>query len=142
LIGKVLDALLLDQLQVEIHRLHVVNALLAQGVAVYGDDFVENVSGAVRAKRGAGYRIVDTTVVRPSEDIGRIAAACYRKHGAGALGALPSLLTRMALRGVPDDEADLLSYLFFDRRFTAELVALGRDDARRQEDEILALLTE
>ena len=142
LIGKVLDALLLDQLQVEIHRLHVVNALLGQGVAIYGDDFVENVSGAVRAKRGAGYRIVDTTVVSPSEDIGRVAAACYRKHGAGALGALPSLLTRLALRGVPEDEADLLSYIFFDRRFTAELVALGRDDARRQEDEILALLSD
>jgi NTE family protein len=142
LIGKVLDALILDQLEVEIHRLHVVNALLAQGVAVYGEGFVESVSGAVRAQRGAGYRIVDTTVVRPGEDLGRVAAACYRKHGAGALGALPSLFTRLALRGVPEDEADLLSYLFFDRRFTAELVALGREDARRQEDEILALLSD
>jgi NTE family protein len=142
LIGKVLDALILDQLEVEIHRLRVVNALLAQGVAIYGDDFVENVSGAVRAQRGAGYRIVDTAVVRPGEDVGRVAAACYRKHGGGALGALPSLLTRLALRGVPEDEADLLSYLFFDRRFTAELVALGREDARRQEDEILALLAD
>jgi NTE family protein len=142
LIGKVLDALILDQLDVEIQRLRVVNALLEQGVAIYGDDFVENVSGAVRAQRGAGYRIVDTAVVRPGEDIGRVAAACYRKHGGGALGALPSLLTRLALRGVPDNEADLLSYLFFDRRFTAELVALGREDARRQEDEILALLSD
>ncbi len=140
LIGKVLDALILDQLEVEIHRLHVVNALLRQGVAIYGEDFVNNVSGAVRAQRGAGYRIVDTAVVRPGDDIGRVAAACYRKHGAGALGALPSLLTRLALRGVPEDEADLLSYLFFDRRFTSELVALGREDARRQEDEILQLL--
>jgi len=139
-IGKVLDALILDQLEVEIHRLHVVNALLNQGVAIYGDDFVDNVSGAVRSQRGAGYRIVETAVVRPGEDIGRIAAACYRKHGAGALGALPSLLTRLALRGVPEGEADLLSYLFFDRRFTSELVALGREDARRQEDEILQLL--
>ena len=113
-----------------------------EGVAIYGDDFVESVSGAVRAKRGAGYRIVDTAVVSPSEDIGRVAAACYRKHGAASLGALPSLLSRLVLRGVPDDEADLLSYLFFDRRFTAELVALGREDARRQEDEILTLLSD
>jgi len=142
LIGKVLDALILDQLEVEIHRLHVVNALLAQGVAIYGDDFIENVSGAVRLQRGAGYRIVETAVVRPGEDIGRIAAACYRKHGAGALGALPSLMTRLALRGVPEGEADLLSYLFFDRRFTSELIALGREDARRQEDEILQLLVD
>jgi len=43
-----------------------------------------NVSGAVRSQRGAGYRIVETAVVRPGEDIGHIAAACYRKHGAGS----------------------------------------------------------
>jgi len=140
LIGKVLDALILDQLEVELHRLDVVNALLRQGVAIYGDGFVESVSGAVRERRGAGYRIVETAVVRPSEDIGRIAAHCYRKHGAGSLGALPSLLTRFALRGVPEGEADLLSYVFFDRRFTADLVALGREDARRSEDEIVRLL--
>jgi NTE family protein len=141
LIGKVLDALILDQLEVELHRLQVVNALLAQGSAVYGEGFVESVSAAVRAQRGAGYRIVETAVVRPSEDIGRVAAHCHRKHGAGALGTLPSLLTRVALRGVPRDEADLLSYLFFDRRFTGELVALGREDARRNEERIAALLT-
>jgi NTE family protein len=141
LIGKVLDALILDQLEVELHRLQVVNALLSEGRAVYGDDFVERVSGAVRARRGAGYRIVETAVVRPGDDIGRVAAHCYRKHGAGSLGAVPSLLTRIALRGVPEDEADLLSYVFFDRRFTRELIAMGREDARRDEDAIAALLT-
>lgn len=141
LMGKVLDALILDQLEVELHRLAVVNALLMEGENVYGDDFLERVSGAVRAQRGAGYRIVQTAVVRPSQDIGRLAAKCYRTHGAGALGAMPSLLTRLALRGVPEDEADLLSYLFFDKRFTADLVALGREDAERQENEIAALLT-
>jgi NTE family protein len=140
LIGKVLDALILDQLEVELHRLQVVNALLRQGTEVYGDGFVESVSGAVRERRGAGYRVVETAVVRPSEDIGRIAAHCYRKHGAASLGALPSLLTRFALRGVPEDEADLLSYVFFDRRFTADLVALGREDAKRSEAEIVRLL--
>jgi NTE family protein len=141
LIGKVLDALILDQLEVELHRLDVVNALLAEGQRVYGDDFVSRVSGSVREKRGAGYRIVDSAVVRPSEDIGRLAAHCYRTHGAGSLGALPSLLTRLALRGVPEDEADLLSYVFFDKRFTADLIALGREDAQRQEAEIAELLS-
>jgi NTE family protein len=141
LIGKVLDALVLDQIEVELHRLDVVNAVLAEGCAVYGADFLDRVSGAVRAQRGAGYRIVERTIVRPSQDIGRLAANCHRTHGVGSLGALPALLTRLALRGVPEDEADLLSYLFFDKRFTADLVALGREDAARQEDEIAALLS-
>ena len=80
------------------------------------------------------------TDLDPPEDIGRLAAECFRKHGAGSLGGLPALLARLALRGVPEDEADLLSYIFFDKQFTADLVALGREDARRQENEIAAAL--
>ena len=141
LMGKVLDALTLDQIEVELHRLRLVNAILARGGQAYGPDFLDKINVAVRAERGVGYRHVETVVVRPSDDIGGIAARAYRsQRGSGGLGALPSLLTRLALRGVPEQEADLLSYLFFDRSFTAELIALGREDARRSEDAILALL--
>lgn len=141
LLGKVLDALMLDELEVELHRLHVVNAVLARGEDAYGPDFLDKINVAVHAQRGVGYRHVETAVVRPSEDIGGVAAQAYRKGvRTGTLGVLPSLLTRLALRGVPDQEADLLSYLFFDRAFTSELIALGREDARRQEDALLALL--
>jgi hypothetical protein len=47
-----------------------------------------------------------------------------------------------ARRGLPGDEADLLSCLYFDRCFTSQLVELGREDARSMEDEILALLAD
>jgi len=140
LLGKVLDALLLDQLEVELQRLQVVNAVLARGAEAFGADFLPKINVAVREKRGVGYRHVEHSIVRPSEDIGGIAAAAYRKGATrGSLGVLPALLTRLALRGVPEFEADLLSYLFFDRSFTNELLALGREDARRHEDEFLAL---
>lgn len=139
LLGKVLDALLLDQLEVDLQRMQVVNALLERGMEAFGADFLPKINEAVRAKRGVGYRTVEHVVVRPREDIGAIAAAAYRKRPRGSLGVLPELLTRLALRGVPDFEADLLSYVFFDGVFTRELLALGREDARRHEDEILAL---
>jgi NTE family protein len=141
LLGKVLDALLLDQLEVELQRLQVLNAVLARGEDAFGPDFLPKINVAVREKRGVGYRHVEHAILRPSEDLGGIAAAAYRTGRArGSLGGLPALATRLALRGVPEFEADLLSYLFFDRSFTAELVALGREDARRQEDVLLALL--
>jgi hypothetical protein len=50
-------------------------------------------------------------------------------------------LARSALRGVPEEEADLFSYLYFDASFTEPLIELGRADARRQEEEIVRLLS-
>ena len=79
-----------------------------------------------------------TCVVRPSEDIGRLAAEAHRAGGASASVA-HALMARAATRGAPEGEADLLSYVFFDRRFTARLVEMGRADARAREDEIFAL---
>jgi NTE family protein len=143
LLGKVLDALTLDQLEYELHRIGVVNALIERGESVYGADFLQRMNVAVREQRGVGFRPVETAVIRPSEDIGRIAADCHRRSGGlRELGLLPFLAARAARRGVPGGEADLLSYLYFDRCFTAQLVELGREDARAQEDEILALLAD
>lgn len=142
MLGKVLDALTLDQLEYEIQRIELVNAMIEQGQDTYGDDFLERMNPVVRAQRGAGYRKVRSTILRPSEDLGRLAAECHARSGnARSMGVMASLLTRLARQGVPEDEADLLSYLYFDGCYTAQLVELGREDARRQHDELLALLT-
>jgi NTE family protein len=142
LLGKVLDALLLDQLEYELHRISLINALIERGEEVYGDDFLEKMNPAVRGQRGVGFRPVVAAVIRPSEDIGRLAAECYdRNRGVRSLGLLPSLLARAAHRGVPPDEADLLSYLYFDGCFTSQLIELGREDARAKEDELVELLS-
>jgi hypothetical protein len=39
-------------------------------------------------------------------------------------------------------EADLLSYLLFDRVYTEPLVELGLEDARRQEEALLRFFTD
>ena len=143
LLGKVLDALTLDQLEVDLHRAELINAMIERGTEVYGDDFLERINVAVRAQRGVGFRRLRTCVIRPSEDIGRIAADVHR---AGVLvrevGLLHDLLVRMLARGGPENEADLLSYVFFDKRFTERLVEMGRADARTHEAEVFALLAE
>lgn len=141
LMGKVLDALLLDQLEYELQRIELINALIERGGEVYGDDFLDKMNVAVRAQRGAGYQRIDTALVRPSADLGRIAAEVYKQAGGPrSLGWLGSMIAFAAQRGVPRDEADLLSYLYFDRRFTRRLIELGREDARSQEDHILEML--
>ena len=142
LLGKVLNALMLDRLEYELHRVDLVNALIAQGESTYGTDFLERINVAVREQRGVDYRKVDTLTLRPSRDVGRVAAECYQKQGTRSMGLLPSLLTRLVMRGVPEDEADLLSYLFFDGCFTTALIEMGREDARARHDELVALLRE
>lgn len=141
LLGKVLDALLLDQLEYELQRVGLVNAWIEHGSKVYGEDFLANVNVAVRAQRGADYRPVRVTTVRPGRDIGELADECYRGlSGRESLGAMQRLMARLALRGVPPGEADLLSYLLFDRCYTSKLVEMGRADAAAQRDQILELL--
>ncbi len=141
LLGKVLDALMLDQLEYELQRLDLVNALIRHGTQIYGEDFLERINVAVRGQRGVDYRRVETTMIRPSEDIGKLAAQCYRKGGTRSFGAISGWVTRLAMRGMPEDEADLLSYLYFDGCFTTPLVELGRADAEAAEDRILEMLT-
>ena len=85
----------------------------------------------------AASRVYDLT------DYGRELRPALRElalWGARSLGLLNSWIARIASRGTPEDEADLLSYVFFDRCFTGCLVEMGREDARRRQDEILELL--
>jgi NTE family protein len=132
LLGKVLDALTLDQLEYELNRVELVNSLIDQGEDVYGDGFLDSINVAIRKKRGVGFRHVKTCIVRPSEDIGKLAADCHREQG--GMRALGS--------GLPDDEADLLSYLYFDGRFTKRLIEMGREDARAAEFDVMELLSD
>jgi hypothetical protein len=92
--------------------------------------------------RGMAYRPVDFFMQSPSNDIGRIAADCYHAGAAGvSRGVIAALIKSMATLGVPKDEADFLSYIYFDRAFTDRLVELGREDAKASGSRILELLS-
>jgi len=142
-LGKMLNVLILDQLEHELRRVETINTLLGAAVETAGVECRDAITEAIRSTRGVEYRQVDTVVIRPSRDIGAMAADAYhrRSHESRSKGLLPRLLARSALRGVPEGEADLFSYLYFDASFTEPLIELGRADARRQEDEILRLLS-
>jgi NTE family protein len=143
LLGKVLNILMLDQLEHELRRLELINTLVDGASEVLGAPCLDRINEVTRAKRGLEYRNVDTVVVRPSADLGAVAAHAYehRREESRSRGVVASLLARTALLGVPEKEADLLSYIYFDASFTGQLIELGREDARAQHDELLELLT-
>ncbi len=142
LLGKLLDILLLDPIDNELRQLEIVNAILAGGKAQFGDDFIERIAPTIASVRGVAYRPVDFLMVSPSADLGRVAADAYRSSRSSQKGQslIASLIARTATLGVPEQEADLLSYIYFDSHYTKRLVELGREDAKALGDEILTLL--
>lgn len=132
----------LDPLEHELRRMDTVNSILEAASNALGSGCLDSIREAIGSKRGVEYRPVQSVVVRPGRDIGGIAADARRsrKTLSRSGGLLAELLARTTLRGVPDNEADLFSYLYFDASFAGPLIELGRADAESQADEFLDLL--
>ncbi len=138
LIGKLLNALLLDPVQYDLQvleRLNQVMAVLEQTLSAQELDRVQRVW---IQHRGMPYRKIKTLVFTPSRDLGELAAE-YIRTGLRT-DSLPPLLRYFMDRAVqssPQGEADWASYLLFDGDFAAELIAVGRADALSRRQEIL-----
>src|SRR5262249_14547190 len=135
-IGKVLNAFLLDHVQSDYEVLKRVNRMIDDGESAFGSGFLENVNKPVVNRGDLPYRKVRSLVVRPSEDIGRLACSFVRS---GALRAGGGGLTRRILSMLDvgeATEADLASYLLFDGAFAKRLIDLGRADAEARRHDI------
>lgn len=141
--GKVLNALLLDRVDYDVDRLQLLNALLRAGIRTYGEGFLPHINDTIREVRGAPYRVVDTVYLRPSMDLGVLAAQCYghQQRPAGVRAWISETVLRYTVQGLVA-EADLLSYLLFDHCYASHLITLGRADAARRADELVALFAE
>jgi len=136
LLGKVLNAFLLDHVVNDLDVLARINAMIADGIRAYGDGFVQKLSEEARGRGGESYRPVECLALRPSEDIGALAAA-HVAHGRFRGGALlAKQLLRMLYVG-GDKDADLASYILFDGGFARKLIDLGRADAAARREELL-----
>jgi NTE family protein len=138
LAGKALNALLLDRIAADVERLRLFNAILARGMAAYGPSFLDRINEPIIEQRGVAYRVVRDCVLAPSRDLGELAAECLRHQprSAGMRDWLSRGIVRYAGRGTLG-EADLVSYLLFDRCYAEHLLALGRADAARAEDALV-----
>jgi NTE family protein len=136
LAGKAINSLLQDRLDQDVENMRRINAIIEEGYESFGAHFTQSMNRAIDAYRTFPLRYVRNLLVRPSKDLGAIAAQCVssksflRRHP-----QVPGFLLSLLAGHESQDSADLASYLLFDHTFAGELIDLGRSDARAQEED-------
>jgi NTE family protein len=116
--GILLHSIFLDQLDHDAYQLERTNRLLR-----HLDD-----------GHREGLRYLDLLVLRPSVDLGKLAAEYEAKMPRGI---------RFLTRGLGTHEtrdADFLSLLMFQEDYVRRVIAIGEEDAHRQREAVLALV--
>ncbi len=141
LLGKTLNALLLDRIDTDLARLESINRILDAGTKAYGPEFTAALNTALGNNAGRGMKKMNAMLVRSTEDIGKLAAEFVQSPAfARVQGVTGRLLRHVADLGNARNEADLLSYLLFDGEFAGHLIELGRKDARARHEELCAFV--
>lgn len=119
-LGVMMNAVLLDAIEVDMERMMRVNNTLK--------------SVPANVLKEMALRPIEYLWIRPSEDIGRLAAGKYDK--------LPNIM-RYLIGGLggSGESSELTSYLLFDPEYCGKLLELGYTDAMNSKEEIKKFLS-
>ncbi len=138
LMGKVLNALMLDHTDYDLDRLRRFNAIFETATQTFGPTFLERLNHTVTEMRGQPYRMVKDLVLRPSRDLSALAASHAKaKALTSDRSPIPTRLLRSITRSNLFTQADLASLLLFDRDYSKQLIELAMEDTHAQRDALI-----
>ncbi len=135
LFAKVLNAIMLDRVDYDLIRLDHFNRLLKQGQEAFGGDFISKMNEVLSPMRKANYRYIPFLAIRPSKDLGFLAASYLKNHKVKTKQMIMGKIIPLIAKLESQDEADLCSYLLFDGDFCREIFELGMADAKNHLDQ-------
>jgi NTE family protein len=140
LVGKLLNALLLDPVQYDLQVLDRVNQMMEVLEETLSPEDLERFHRVWVRHRGSAYRRIKTLTFTPSRDLGLLAGEYIRSNALPlkSLSGVARYLLERAARDSTEAEADWASYMLFDGGFAHELIEVGKSDARARADEIRA----
>jgi NTE family protein len=138
LLGKTLNALLVDRIDNELDRFEKINAILDAGTRVHGPGFTDALNRELGYDEGAGLQAIDIVHIRSSVNIPHLAAEYVRHPRFHVPGVLGRMMKRIAHDETVSD-ADLLSYVLFDGEFAGRLIEIGRMDAAAHHERLCKL---
>jgi NTE family protein len=138
IVGKVLNAFMVDRTEYDLDRLRRLNEMLESGRHTYGEDFVTRMNHTLGEVRGQPYRVVRDLVVRPSRDLAELARPhLERRAKEESDRALPTRLLHRLSGSNLFTQAELGSYLLFDAAYAADLISLAMEDAHARREQLL-----
>lgn len=138
IVGKVLDSVFLDRIGFDLDRLLRINHMLEAVLECSGQEGLRALCERLIARGRPAYRTVELAHVRPTHDLGVLAAS----HLDALTSAKPFSFARVLKALFQDDTGttgDAASFLLFDGGYADTLIQVGRKDARASHAELAAL---
>jgi NTE family protein len=139
MLGKMLNALMLDKLEADLARISRTNELVRAGTKLYGSDFATAIGEEITGRMGRPYEDIKIALIRPSRNLGEIAFEVMRLNKLARYRGVMARWLRRSLESEPIPEHDLGSYVLFDPDYVGALMQLGYEDAAAQHDDLAEL---
>lgn len=133
LFGKMMDAMLLDPLEREVSKIRLLKQLLQKAEEQYGARFSRRMASLLDSYIGSNLLDIDLYHQRPTRDLGAVAANHAQKIRERIKGIFGNIIHGLA-EGHLTGDWDLASFLLFDREYARELVQLGKEDVRNNQE--------